>query len=341
MSDKRDKCILRITKLTTRGRGKGSLQRALKHLDKHEKSADITRPELSHLNRSATALVEKYSYKKCVALCDELRAEHNKTIDEWNATHDKPKKRHLQQDAAQCFEGLLSFSPEMEGQFDINEWVKVNKQFIKDEFSSKGCKIVRFELHRDESTCHLSFIAVAHDPHTHRSCARDILGGNKELSELQDRYADQMKQFGLSRGVSRYKEYDSVRKKAVAAGYGADLKSVEQYALDNNIELPKRRKHQSIGQYKAELQKQVLELENTVKILKADRDLIIKYFENHPDVDEFRDRVLYLMDLQDVASRYCPDPIDNATYLDVLHDLINMEHDQNRQQPTRDDDLEL
>lgn len=340
MSDTRDKCILRITKLTTRGRGKGSLQRALKHLDKHDKSADISRPELSHLNKSNTKLVEKFPYKECVALCDKLRAEHNKTIDEWNATHDKPKKRHLKEDAAQCFEGLMSFSPEMEGQFDIDEWVNANVQFIKDEFSSKGCKVIRFELHRDESTCHLSFIAIAHDPQTHRSCARDILGGNKELSELQDRYADQMKQFGLTRGVSRYKEYDSVRKKAVAHGYGADRKSVEQYAKDNDIELPKRRRHQSIGQYKAELQKQVLELENAVKNLYADRDLILKYFDDHPDVANFRDRVMYLTNLEDVASRFGPDPItyENLSYLDVLNDLI--EYDKNHQQPTRDDDFD-
>ena len=339
-----DKCILRVEKLTTRGRGKGSLYKSLKHLDNHKKSADITRPELSHLNRSSLKLKEQFSYKEVLSLCDKLRTQHNKQIDEWNATHDKPKKRHLKEDASQCFEVLLSFSPNAEEKINLDEWRIKNIEFVKKEFAAKGCQCVRCELHRDEKTCHLSFVFVAFDKTTKRSCTRDILGGNKELSELQDRYAEAMKPFNLERGVSRYKEYDSVRKKAISAGYGADLKSVEQYALDNNIKLPKRRRHQSIKQYKAELQQQILELEKTYNDLKRDTEYLEKYFTDHPERSQYHEAIcLAFRDQQDFGTLkkatenvFLDDEQSVWDYaVDLFHDYIEQ---QKKQQMTRDDD---
>ena len=75
-------CINREQKLQTHGRGAKTLAQSMRHLDKHEKCADISHPELSHLNREYVK--EPLTFKKVAKRLDELREEYNKTIDEYN-----------------------------------------------------------------------------------------------------------------------------------------------------------------------------------------------------------------------------------------------------------------
>jgi hypothetical protein len=181
---------------------------------------------------------------------------HNDEVDRWNETHDKPKRRHLKQGASQFIEGLFTYSPEMEGKISVSEWAEATIQFIKKEFKDKGCRIARCELHRDEKTTHISFVALTWNEEKQRTSTHDILGDRKDLCELQDRYAAAVEQFGLERGFSRYRAFESVRKKALAEGYGSEGKitteQVKQYAEDHGIELPKYRGHKPIGVWKAE-----------------------------------------------------------------------------------------
>ena len=78
------------------------------------------------------------------------------------------------------------------------EWINANLEFIKKEFGEKN--IVRFNVHRDEKTMHIHAVTV---PLTEdgRLSARELLGNPKEMSQRQDRYADQMKSFGFQRGI--------------------------------------------------------------------------------------------------------------------------------------------
>ncbi len=266
--------IMRFQTLSTQSRGRGSVGQSLRHLDEHEHSADISRPELSGQNHSFVSRPPTYRQLKEVA--QKYADRHNKAVDEWNETHDKPKRRHLKKGAAQFFEGVFSYSPEMEGVIPYQEWAKATIEFIKREFVAKGCKVARLELHRDEKTTHIQFVALAWNEKEQNCSVRSVLGSNKELCELQDRYAEAMKPFELERGFSRYRAYESVRKKAVAAGYGDDVKSVARYAKDNDIEIPRYRGHKPIAQWKAEQNEIGIELEHQNDVLAQSVDDLTK-----------------------------------------------------------------
>lgn len=79
-----------------------------------------------------------------------------------------------------------------------NAWIDANIKFVKEEFGVKN--IVRFTLHLDEKTPHIHAVVV---PLTKdgRLSAKEIMGDKSGMSERQTRYADQMKPFGLERGI--------------------------------------------------------------------------------------------------------------------------------------------
>lgn len=79
-----------------------------------------------------------------------------------------------------------------------NAWIDANIKFVKDEFGVKN--IVRFTLHLDEKTPHIHAVVV---PLTKdgRLSAKEIMGDKNGMSERQTRYAEQMRPFGLERGV--------------------------------------------------------------------------------------------------------------------------------------------
>lgn len=257
--------ICRVQTLSMGSRGKGTVGKALRHLDEHDKSADISRPELSCENRSF--IDNPPTYARVKELCKKMAERHNKAVDEWNETHpDQKQRRHLRKGAAQCFEAVFSYSPEMEGRVPVREWVNATVGFIKREFVARGCKIARLELHRDETTTHIQVVGVAWNQDKQNCTAHSILGTNKDLCELQDRYADAVAQFGLERGYSRYRAFESVRKKALAAGYGDNdgnitTEQVQRYADDHKIALPKYRGHKPLGVWKAEQNELGIELE--------------------------------------------------------------------------------
>lgn len=251
-------CINRVQKLQTHGRGAKTLSQSLRHLDKHECAADIAHPELSHLNRSL--LNDAPTFSRIAKRLDKARAEYDAQIDEYNATKpaDKPKKRHMQTRASQAFEGVLTFSPQMTGKIDIDNWVRVNMDFLDKEFRSKGCVPLRLELHMDEETPHIQFIFATIGKNG-LFMAKDVLGGRGDLSALQDRYAEAMEQFDLQRGHSRYNEYLNLCRRAIAHGYGnkdgtITYEQVKQYAKDTGVKIPPFRKHTSTREWKAQVE---------------------------------------------------------------------------------------
>lgn len=81
-----------------------------------------------------------------------------------------------------------------------NEWIKANYAFASKEFGEKN--IVRFNLHLDEKTPHIHVVTV---PLTEdgRLSAREMFGNKTDMQKRQDRYAEEMKPFGLQRGERR------------------------------------------------------------------------------------------------------------------------------------------
>jgi len=77
-------------------------------------------------------------------------------------------------------------------------WQQANYDFVAQEYGKAN--IVRFTLHMDEKTPHIHAVVV---PLTQdgRLSAKDLMGNKKSLSLQQDRYAQAMEPFELSRGV--------------------------------------------------------------------------------------------------------------------------------------------
>ena len=292
MADKNNFSILRLAPLATKATGKGSLGQSLRHIDKHEQSADISRPELSYLNHDFCK--DTPTYKECVKIGAEFREKHNKAVDEWNSTHDKPKKRHLKEGSVQFFEGVATFSPDMEKRLSVEEWAKETVRFIKKEYKDRGCRVLRCVIHRDEETAHIHFIIATYDNEKQNCTFRNIADGREGLSKLQDRYADTMQRFGLMRGYSRYKQYKTIARR-VARSLGvekATTEQVEQYAKENNIALPKYRGHKPLGVYKAELEQQLEEIGKQIE--QSKKDLLALENEKNAiqyDIDHLTDRV--------------------------------------------------
>ena len=83
---------------------------------------------------------------------------------------------------------------------ELKKWVQANLKFASEEFGKEN--IVRFVLHRDEKTPHLHVVTV-NLTKDGRLSAKEILGNPKAMQERQDRYAEQMKSFGLERGLKK------------------------------------------------------------------------------------------------------------------------------------------
>lgn len=85
-----------------------------------------------------------------------------------------------------------------------NKWVQENYNFIAENFGKDN--IVRFTIHLDEKTPHIHCVTV---PITNdgRLSAKELVGNNKNLELLQDKYALAMQPFGMIRGVKSTRKH--------------------------------------------------------------------------------------------------------------------------------------
>ena len=170
------------------------------------------------------------------------------------------------------------------------EWINANLEFIKKEFGEKN--IVRFNVHRDEKTMHIHAVTV---PLTEdgRLSARELLGNPKEMSQRQDRYADQMKSFGFQRGIKA-----TGVKHEDAKTYYARIKQAQNTISENDFKPEKN----LLGVYKSE---SVEEMQNVLKSQKTalkSKDLeITKLKEQQKKDSEFK---LKLIESRRNAEKY-------------------------------------
>jgi hypothetical protein len=81
---------------------------------------------------------------------------------------------------------------------ELEKWIQANYEFACEKYGKEN--IIRFSLHRDETTPHIHCVIV---PLTAdgRLSAKEVVGNRNNLKNLQDNYAEAMKSFGLERGV--------------------------------------------------------------------------------------------------------------------------------------------
>ena len=139
----------------------------------------------------------------------------------------------IRKNAVLAVEFLLTASPEYFRPDDPGKAGYYEQQRLED-FQQKACewllnrygdRIVRAELHLDESTPHIHAYMVPLDEKGKLNC-RALLGGSRyRLSELQDDFALAMKPLGLERGIkgSRAK-HTKVRKYYAAVNQSPDAK---------------------------------------------------------------------------------------------------------------------
>lgn len=176
-------CVYHLQKGSGTGSGIGS------HIDRTRtvKNAD---PERTHLN---TDLIRtKYSTMPLnAAISARIKEGYN-------------GKQTIRKDAVRYINHVLTGSHEdMKEIFKDKEkrenWIRANFNFICKHFGGEE-NIVRFTIHMDEKTPHIHCITV---PLTAdgRLSAREMVGNNKKLQELQDIYSGYMEEFNLERGI--------------------------------------------------------------------------------------------------------------------------------------------
>ena len=148
----------------------------------------------------------------------------------------------IRQNAVLCVEMLLTASPEYfrphepdkAGFYEaekLEDWQQAVRKWLDNEY---GDRIVRAELHLDESTPHIHAYLVPLDERGKLNC-RGIFGGRQKLSQFQDSYASAMSPLGLERGIKG----NRARHTKVKQYYAAVNKSPDSTLDDQAIALVK------------------------------------------------------------------------------------------------------
>ena len=169
-----------------------------KHIDR-EKGAEHTYkhsdPERRNLNENH--IINDHCKKPLnLAISDRIK-------EGYSAKNKAGELKEIRKDAVKYNTHILTGSHEKMKEIENDpqmrkEWINQNLDFIKKEFGEKN--IVRFAVHRDEKTMHIHAVTV-NLTEDGRLSAKEIVGNKKAMQDRQDRYADQMKKFGLERGI--------------------------------------------------------------------------------------------------------------------------------------------
>lgn len=225
-----------------------------KHIDREvgaEHTYQHADKERTHLNENI--LVNEHCSKKLhVAISDRI-------AQGYSAKNKAGELKAIRKDAVKYTTHILTGSHEQMKKIEANpnlrkDWINSNLEFMKKEYGNEN--IVRFSVHRDEKTMHIHCVTV---PLTSdgRLSAKEILGGRKQMSERQDRYAAQMKKFGLERG-----EKATGIKHENAREYYARIEKAQNSIDKNDFKAQKN----VLGIYKSE---SVEELQNVLKSQKT------------------------------------------------------------------------
>lgn len=162
------------------------------------------------------------SFKRIYGAEDCLK-ELDRLLDKYNI---KPR-----QNAVLANEYLMTFSPEMAGKIDVDEWAKKSLEFLKKEHP---VGLLAVDLHLDESTPHIQVIVApfieknVRGKQQMRLSGVDFWKGRDKLQSRITRYSEAMAEFGLERGVK---------------GAKAHHKTIKTYYAEINNKVTEAMKH--------------------------------------------------------------------------------------------------
>ena len=136
---------------------------------------------------------ENYTWKKY----DETMTQ---TVRKAIKEQERETGRKVRKDTNTICETVLTFSKEMNGKFDLWEWVRANVEWVKETFGED--KLLRFDVHHDELQVHIHTFSLMTDENGRFNSSR-FFNKKSQVIALQDSYAKAMKPFGLERGQSK------------------------------------------------------------------------------------------------------------------------------------------
>jgi len=241
----------------------------------------------------------------------------------------------IRKNAVLAVEFLLTASPEyfrplnpsMAGYYEPQRLADFQQKACEWLTNSYGDRIVRAELHLDESTPHIHAYMVPLDEKGKLNC-RALLGGSRyRLSELQDSFAESMKPLGLERGIKGSRAKHTEVKKYYAAvnqspDANLDMQTMQQLVADRQRAITdSKQTEQTASALARELQhsqQRILELERQAE---AAEILAQSWRKKYQDIaDKVRD-----IPLEKVADELGldPDPKDKHKWQHENH-IINI-----------------
>ena len=169
--------------------------------------------------------------------------EDNRKLD--TIVRERIGEQTIRKNAVLAVEMLLSASPEYfrpnepekAGYYEeekLENWQGAVRNWLDEEY---GDRIVRAELHLDESTPHIHAYFVPLDEKGKLNC-RGIFGGRQKLSKFQDSYAAAMSDLGLERGIKGSRAKHTKIKEYYAAVNASDKEltneEIKQQLADRN-----------------------------------------------------------------------------------------------------------
>lgn len=107
------------------------------------------------------------------------------------------KTNKVRKNAVIALEVLMTFSKDDINKFDLDSWKQANAQWMKKTFGEDN--VISLMYHGDESVPHLHGIVIPMKEGALKSYL--FIGSRAKLREMQDDYANAMKDFGLKRGL--------------------------------------------------------------------------------------------------------------------------------------------
>lgn len=109
---------------------------------------------------------------------------------------ERTKDISFRKDAVRALEFIFAYSPDADGTFDRQKWMNENINWAEETFGKNS--IIAISGDWDESLFHNHLVLIP--IYNNKLSAKHYINGKKQLSQLQDSYAEKMKQFGLERG---------------------------------------------------------------------------------------------------------------------------------------------
>jgi len=239
----------------------------------------------------------------------------------------------IRKNAVLAVEILLTASPEYfrpsdptkAGHYEQERLADFQHQACKWLTDNYGDRIVRAELHLDESTPHIHAYLVPLDEKGKLNC-RGLLGGSRHsLSKLQDNFAAAMKPLGLVRGIkgskARHTEvqkyYTAVTKSPDAT---LDVQTIQYQLADRQLAIKKKQEMEktalALSKDLEQKDKRIIELERQVSYLENQADI---WKSKYKDLaDKVRD-----IPLERVAEELClyPDTKDKCKWQSQEHTI--------------------